>query len=86
MSATNYAICPKCIKIKKEEKVVYGDVTEKEYLASIKNHEKVISETLREDYEVYFDNDGNFIIYYGCSCEVCEFKFNYNYKKLQKDF
>ena len=60
MSANNWRVCPKCLKIKSDRaekeskrlKEAYGKVSEQEYLNlrdKVENQEQLMPETLRED-------------------------------------
>ncbi len=90
MSADNWTVCPKCTKTEKDladqyrQKVAnnYGKISESEYL-KLKSQEylKPDAETLREDYEVYMDEKGEFTIYYSCSCDKCGFRFEHNHQE-----
>lgn len=81
MSADNWGVCPKC-KETAENKIAsaYGKVSEDEYLA-ILNTCKKIEATLREDYELGVDTDGEFSVSYSCHCSKCGFKFEYKYSQ-----
>jgi len=92
MSATNWAVCPNCVKQeiefqnqeKKNAQEAYGKVSEAEYnemKARADTPRKLTAEHLREDYEVWIDKDLVFHFSYGCSCEVCGFTFS---EKLEK--
>lgn len=85
MSADAWRVCPKCLnKAQKKKESSYGKVSEEEYLRvlleldNLENHE---TETLREDYEIFTDEDGLFYVSYSCSCSVCHFHFEYKHKK-----
>ena len=91
MSADNWAVCPKCkqermLKIEKLHKKIkdsYGEISEIDYLDLLKEVKEVVKEsddhTLREDYDIgTFDGD-HFEVNYGALCEVCNFKFSYQY-------
>jgi len=86
MSADNYSKCPKCradmIKNKKDliERASegYGKISADEYNDLLTEGSKPIdlTETLREDYEFYLQDD-ILGISYSCSCSVCKFHFEY---------
>ena len=75
MSATDWSICPICKKkledIKREK---YGKVSAEEYeelIAQFKPEDNESEESVREDYEVYFDKEGNWVFDGGAGCENC---------------
>jgi hypothetical protein len=82
MSADNWGICPKCKKLSKERaKSLYGKASEDEYLVYfLSEKSKGTKETLREDYEIYTDDDGEFSVGYDCSCDECGFSYHFQYK------
>ncbi len=78
MSASNWRICPVCLKRAKEElEDAFDKLSEDEYneLKEKVNNPYNHYETLREDYEhnTKIDDDGNVIlsIYYSIQCEHC---------------
>ena len=75
MSADNWGICPKC---KQKQESLYGKVSEEEYLKTLNKKNEY---TLREDYEIYTDENGKFHIDYACSCSKCKFTFEYAFSK-----
>lgn len=91
MSADNWAICPKCKNDVKEireaftrkAEAAYGKVTEAQYKSLCDNATKEIKleETLREDFQIYTNADGEFSVSYGCMCETCGLEFVYNFKQ-----
>ena len=83
MSADNWGICPKCKETaEKNIASAYGKVSEEEYLATLNKRKEVENETtLREDYEVGVDIDGEFSVSYSCHCSKCGFKFEYKYSQ-----
>ncbi len=88
MSADNWTICPKCRKLKDEEKRLhlqkikdsYGKVDEEAYLKLKETVLENLEDTLREDYEIEIYED-NFLVSYSGGCSVCGFKFEYKYKE-----
>lgn len=74
----------------KELSEAYGKIPEKEYQRrksrlghgkywepdEDEEHINITYETLREDYEHYFEN-GKFVINYSASCDRCGFNFKY---------
>jgi hypothetical protein len=77
MSADNWGICPKCAK---PELPAYGTVSEAEYLAA-REVKATPLRTLREDYEVFTDEQGVFTVNYRCSCATCRFEFKYKHSQ-----
>ena len=91
MSADRWAICPKCRKkavgekeslIKKAEDG-YGQLSQKDYETIVFDSRTPINltETLREDYEIYMEDDGLFSVEYSASCDTCGFKYNFNHSE-----
>lgn len=89
MSADNWAECPQCKRWEEldfadaevELKNSYGKVSAEEYLAKRDEvyAEKDSESTLREDWELGTDEDGEFYVIYRCHCDICKFKFEYKY-------
>lgn len=89
MSADNWAMCPKCkkdTKATKEKALVdagrlYGKVSSDEFMSQVKNAESLPEEpkgeTLREDYKIRINRDGEFYINYSCGCYACGFKHDF---------
>lgn len=84
MSASNWAVCPKCLsgaqayrlRLSEEIAEAYGKVSRDEFRtlqdkrdAVDVNPEKF--RTFREDYEIYGADKGTLVVSYGGSCEVC---------------
>lgn len=86
MSANNWRVCPRCKRQKDEEqgKVedMYGKVSAAQYAQLLAESKKSprLSESLREDWEIGTDTEGNFYVYYGCSCDHCGFSHEFNHK------
>jgi len=91
MSANNWAICPKC-KIKHEEDATkrladaqekYGKIPAEEFIIILAEAKKVsiLKESLREDYEIGVDKQGEFYVNYGCCCQTCRFIYEYRFNK-----
>jgi len=93
MSADDWRTCPKCnkniVKQKQDKlkklKDSYGKIPREDYnkkIMALANgaEDMYDDETLREDYEIYMDNDGILTISYGCFCEKCGFEFNFDKK------
>ena len=93
MSADNWSMCPKCrekrIRESEQKKLqaleAYGKVPPQEWVsmtASADNAE-CDAETLREDYEVWTDENGVFRVSYECVCTAddCDFEFSYSYEQ-----
>ena len=92
MSADNWRVCPKC-KVKHDKSIEasekklnasYGKVDANEFLKAKMSHDelaaKKLDSTLREDYEIGTDEDGEFFVSYGCSCSACQWNYEYNHK------
>ena len=88
MSADAWRVCPQCIahgtlkktELKQKAAEVYGKVSIAEF-DGIRQEELDAEEeepecTLREDYEIFMQEDGKLYIDYGCSCSVCGFSAN----------
>ena len=85
MSADNWRKCPKCgeaaekkvAAIEKKARDAYGKVPPEEYAAGIEAAKRVrgegVSETLREDYEFYYEKPFMLTVSYACSCRECYF-------------
>lgn len=95
MSATNWRICPNCVKQEMEfqeqerenARKAYGKVSEAEYnemKARAETPRELTAENLREDYGAWIDGDFVFHFNYGCSCEVCGFEFSEKIEKKVK--
>lgn len=96
MSADNWSICPKCRKQKKAEadkqmtaaKASYGKVSADEYERKMKAARELIDldleDTLREDWELGIDDDGEVSINYRASCEVCDFEYTFKHEEKLK--
>jgi hypothetical protein len=95
MSADNYRTCPKCIRIadEKKQKAVqkanesYGKIPLEEWMQLQKKAEApiILNDTLREDYYIGVDEEGQFEIQYSCYCSVCGFKFTYKHDQYAMD-
>ncbi len=83
MSASNWAICPHCVKRAEDARAAqiaatgasYGTVPEQDYIEAVKAISDVRPEdyrTFREDYEIYGAQDGEVIVDYAGSCEKCD--------------
>lgn len=82
MSASNYAVCPRCLRRAREARAAellkitesYGKVSPVEYLKAV----SAVSEVSRDDYytfaeyyEIYGAEDGTVTVDYGGSCTRC---------------
>ena len=94
MSAENCGACPRCFKLAIKKYTAdtqhladaYGAVSREEYEKLQAKLGKppctgFMPESLCETYECYVDEDGELTIYYGCTCENCDFKFFFNHKE-----
>jgi len=89
MSADNWTLCPTCYAAWRERETqlftdamnAYGKVGEREYheiQASAKAFSaKQPERTLREDWDIGTDEDGQFAVDYRSSCNSCDYAFNY---------
>lgn len=82
MGASNWAICPRCVKRAEDARTAqiaatgasYGTVPEQDYIEAVKAIRDVRPEdyrTFREDYEIYGVRDGAVIVDYAGGCETC---------------
>lgn len=91
MSADNWRQCPRCLANHKEQiaaelqeaNQAYGKVPADEYRAKLDkakaNSEVELEDTLREDYQIGVDEDGQFAVGYRASCEQCNFVFRFDH-------
>lgn len=91
MSASNWAICPRCkareeariVELQKRADKAYGKVPVDEFDALRRAAETPIDEdalaTFREDYEIYGAEDGQLIVSYGGGCENCGLKHSFRH-------
>lgn len=90
MSADNWSICPKCRKnavIEKEKQAAevissYGKIPREKWLElkCAADTQLDLDQTLREDYEIGIDENGEFFVDYYASCN-CGFKFSFTEKR-----
>jgi rubrerythrin len=92
MSADNWAKCPKCADALEKDRVKRIDDAAKQY-GKIPQHEweklrdaaikpeAEQEDTLREDYEIGVQSDGNFYVNYSGRCNECGFAFTYKDEK-----
>lgn len=91
MIADNWAKCPNCIKIDRDQKIKmrqkiddsYGKIDQAEYLKLVEaaNHEQQFRETLREDFQIGIDPFGMFSVTFAARCDRCGFKFDFTNSK-----
>jgi len=87
MGADNWGICPKCKKgrekyiagLRKKADEQYGKIKPEEYLELLDHAKEELGSTLREDYEILTDEDGEFYIKYSCNCSVCGFDYEFEH-------
>lgn len=89
MSADNWGTCPKCLhtenlnQMKMIKKVVdaYGKMELNKWLElnNEANQEIVMQKTLREDYQIGIDSNGEFKIKYSAHCDKCGFAFKHEH-------
>lgn len=92
MSADNWAVCPKCKRIRegrdeainKKLQAAYGKVSADEYEArrqrTIEQVAKPLERTFREDFEVGMSDDGTFSVDYRGHCQTCGASFEFKHK------
>lgn len=93
MSADNWAICPRCKakaeeasrKLKLKAGASYGKESPERYLELLEEAGKPVDldTTLREDYNLGINSNGEFEIDYSASCQ-CGFKHRFNHKEKIK--
>lgn len=91
MSADNWRECPKCLKdaIARKEalanKVIesYGKISAEEYLSLVAEQQEPIvpDVTLREDWDIFTDETGIFLVSYRCSCSKCGFSYRFKHEE-----
>jgi hypothetical protein len=93
MSADNWGICPRC-KAKEDKRQdalakrvieAYGTLPQSEYMQLLREAEAPqpdMKRTLREDYELGTDEDGEFSVTYRCGCTTCNYSFKYEYSQV----
>lgn len=92
MSANSWGVCPQCVKNEndrieaqiKDVQAHYGKVSEATYrkmLYSIDSPTDSHPRDLREDWEIFTDEDGTLSIDYSCSCGVCGLNYRFNKKE-----
>jgi hypothetical protein len=90
MSAKNWSVCPKCVKLANaktaqtiaEANKKYGTVSMDEFISLVEklSGKQHLEETLREDYQLGVGN-GTFQLNYHCHCDRCGFEFEYKHKE-----
>lgn len=92
MSANNWSVCPKCkANEERRQKTAtewaakkYGVVTPAEYMAMLEDAKpRELEETMREDYEIGVDDDGEFFVDYAATCQHggCNFMFRFKHRQ-----
>jgi len=95
MSTDNYRVCPRCIvrAVKKYKadckhlEEAYGQVSREEYeklKAELGGYPITgkMPETLREVLEIFTNSSGVFAVWYGCTCEACDFTFDFKHEEI----
>ncbi len=91
MSADNWRVCPRCLKAARLDHAAaqrtvndaYGKVSFEKFEKFMKLKEKADKpfkepdDTLREDYEIGINTDGEFYAIYSGRCETCGFSFTF---------
>ena len=94
MSADNWRVCPQCVAkeraevaaLKKLADKSYGKVSAQEWqskIAAIAERESLEDDmpaSLREDYELWIDDNGKFHVSYRASCQDCPYKFSFKHE------
>lgn len=96
MSADNWGNCPQCKilhashveRLRATASEAYGKVPVEEW-QELNNAAKSAEatdqgETLREDYEIGIDEDGEFAVSYSAKCDRCGFKFRFEHAEHVK--
>ncbi len=93
MSADNWRLCPRCLQNHREAAAAarrradesYGTVSAEEWKQLDANARSLElrgpTETLREDYELFIDQNGEFKVYYGALCTTCSFTFSFKHQQ-----
>ena len=94
MSADNWGVCPRCsVELEKQRLArvkaaddAYGKVESLEYLNLLEQaNEEILPEyILREDYEIWTDENGKFFVSYKCRCDKCGFSHVFRYDEQLK--
>lgn len=94
MSGDRWAVCPRC-KVNAEAAQrrafdraaeAYGQVSSEEYEKLRRDAQVpvILEDTLREDYEFYFSETGEFSAEFQARCTECEFSFAFKYEEQVK--
>lgn len=95
MGADNWCVCPKCLAkhVASRDNAIrlarnsYGNVDPPEYERLTREASGIPEEpeeSLREDYAIGVDKDGEFDVSYSCSCNACGFRFHFKHKEKLK--
>ena len=93
MSADNWRECPLCLSEQRKKarelgrkmSDSYGKIPVDDFNVLQQEHAQALSEsdylpeTLREDYEFFINDDGNFFANYYAMCDNCGFKFEFHH-------
>lgn len=90
MSASNWAVCPRCRKRKQAEldkrqaevNELYGTVPFEEFdraRGEFETTDWTVPETFREDYEIHGAGDGVIHVSYGGGCSECGLSLNFEH-------
>lgn len=92
MGADAWRVCPQCAakfateteRMEREVNDKYGKVPAEEYVRLLSEYENRTgpSEALREDYQIWMDEDGVFNVQYRCECTECNFAFGYTHREI----
>ncbi len=91
MSANDWSICPRCkakaeaakAKRLKDVELAYGKSSRADYDLARDNarNQEPLKDTLREDWEIGIDEDGEFHVIYKAACSKCDFSYRFEDKR-----
>lgn len=93
MSASNWDVCPKCVKAKEaadqkakaDVDAAYGKMKAADYLDLLKKTEakceEAVPQTLREDWELGISSECKFYVIYKAECRECGFSHSYRHEQ-----
>lgn len=93
MSANNWSVCPRCAAVSlkhREAKLqriadAYGKVGLTKFVSmqseAAENPAEKLDETMREDWELGLDEQGNFYVSYRAHCQQCGFDYRFKHEE-----
>ncbi len=94
MSADNWSQCPRCrIRVWDEKKAAleavqatYGKIPADDFVADLERAKGMntdLDNSVREDYEIFIDEHGRFVVSYSAGCRNggCGYSFEYNHQE-----